>query len=134
MDRLTKDDILKIVASNQYIALGRIVGKQISHQILQELLQYKSWEEENGISFDKVDKILKFGIYYKTPSGEIVRGDVYKINKKKIFVYRQLDWDFMKDIENGRIVRAQIVYKQFDTKDIGITWALTEEELLCKKD
>lgn len=134
MDRLTKDDILKIAESIRYIALGRILGKQVSHQILREMLQYKTLEDENSITFDVVAKVLKFGVYYKTSSGEIVRGDVYKINKKKIFVYRQLDWDFMKNIENGSIVRAQIVYKQFDTKDIGITWALTEEELLCKKD
>ena len=134
MDRLTKDDILKIAESIQYIALGRMLGKQVSYQILQEMLQYKTLEDKNGITFDVVAKALKFGVYYKTPSGEIVRGDVYKIDKKKIFVYRQLDWDFMKNIENGRIVRAQIVYKQFDTKDIGITWAPTEEELLCKKD
>lgn len=54
MSRLTKEDILKFPMT----IYGRSIGKQFSAQVVGELLQYKTLEEELGCSLDKAAKVL----------------------------------------------------------------------------
>lgn len=59
MRKLTKEDILKFPMT----AYGRSIGKQLSAQVVSELLQYKILEEQLGCPLDVVLKALKYGIY-----------------------------------------------------------------------
>ena len=54
MSKLTKEDILKFPTA----VYGRAIGKQLSAQVVSELLKYKQLEEDLGCSLDKAAKAL----------------------------------------------------------------------------
>jgi len=110
--RLTKEDILNISKNPSFI-LPRLVGKQMSSQIINELLEYKTIEEKFGIDLVTLVKALddKNTKYFDDgcESNHILLNF-----KNKSFI-----------CPNG---------DEYYFKDFGITWALDKKELELEYD
>lgn len=69
MKRLAKKDLINTI--NHTMCSGsRLVGKKMFAQIITELCEYKTIEEELGISLIKLFKALK-GIWVKSTNGDV---------------------------------------------------------------
>lgn len=115
MNRLTKEDLINPI--NHTMCSGsRLVGKKMFAQIITELCEYKTIEEELGINLITLFKAL-IGIWAKSTNG-----DVYYVGSPYLCFSenekRELELQF-------RV--GDIWYK---IKDHGKYWALTKEELL----
>jgi len=104
------DDLYKFANSCSHTFLDRVVGKEMSCKIVNELIQYKKIEEELGIDLITLFKALKNGFYTKTAR---YTGYGMGVSIEKKCLWRE-EW------------QDDIYY----FKDYGKTWALTKEELL----
>ena len=102
------DDLYKFANSCSHTFLDRVVGKEMSCKIVNELIQYKKIEEELGIDLIMLFKALKDGFFDKN-------GEYHHFSNLLV----SLD-------EIGDCYDKQ----SFNLKDYGKTWALTKEELL----
>lgn len=114
--RLTKKELMSAI--NQPMCFGsRLVGKKMFAQIIKELCEYKTIEEELGI-----DLITYF-----------------KIKKAKSVIVKELGHDTSVMLVRNSNDNISVCYKGFVNipecdvtlyfKDYGKTWALTKEEL-----
>lgn len=127
---LTKKELMNAI--NQPMCFGnRLVGKKMFAQIIKELCEYKTIEEEFGISLVIVITALMKGVehivdvpldYEQHDSGfweaskikkSIVHSKVQLEKYKGEWTFKWGGWD-----------------KRLLLKDCGKTWALTKEELL----
>ena len=116
--RLTKKELMSAI--NQPMCFGsRLVGKQMFAQIIKELCEYKTIEEELGIDLVTLSKALQQDSIWvrehNTKEQEIVYERV-RLN----YLNHTLDFvEPRKEIGKGR-----------NLFDYGESWALTKEELL----
>ena len=92
--------------------------KNTGWKTFDKLGQLEDIEDELGIDLITLFKALKNGIYFKV--------------KDKIYFTNGLDLDFKE-----KVLFEFNEYEDFETyelKDYGKTWALTEEELIDKKE
>ena len=104
------DDLYKFANSCSHTFLDRVVGKEMSCKIVNELIQYKTIEKELGIDLITLFKALKNGFYTKTAR---YTGYGMGVSIEKKCLWRE-EW------------QDDIYY----FKDYSKTWALTKEELL----
>lgn len=126
MNRLTKKDLMNTI-NHTFCSGIRLVGKKMFAQIIDELCEYKTIEEELGIELRVYHKLMSMlycsepNILYIKDKDKIVRVSVLEINycKKKIIFYKDSSY-------NDDYVYGFIQY--------GKTWALTREELGSNKN
>ena len=118
VNRLTKKDVEDCATSVAATILSRTCGKTLTNQILRELLEYKSIEEQLGIDLVTFFKFLNAKVCYeKDPDdNEITKCLITGITKTGILN-----------------VQAAFPYGECEREarfiDYGKTWALTKEEL-----
>ena len=115
--RLTKKELMSAI--NQPMCFGsRLVGKKMFAQIIKELCEYKTIEEELGIDLITLFKAITKGFYVKS-------NDFMKAH------YHFSPCLFKTNNDYERANEYIIEYgKDFVfLKDYGKTWALTKEEL-----
>lgn len=120
MKTLTLEDIKNAQTNGPIVALmGRVVGKQMTTRILNEMVGYKTIEKELGIDLFTLFRALTQGFYVK--SNDFVKAH-----------YHFSPCLFKTDSDYERANEYIIEYgKDFVfVKDYGKTWALTKEELL----
>lgn len=111
--RLTNKELMSAV--NQPMCFGsRLVGKKMFAQIIKELCEYKTIEEELGIDLVALFKALKQG-------GVYVKADFLGDAAIKMHSF-QICGD-----DSGITIWSQV---RLNAKEYGKTWALTKEELL----
>ncbi len=114
--RLTKKELMSAI--NQPVCFGsRLVGKKMFAQIIKELCEYKTIEEELGIDLITLYKAYINGFHIKYEDGlrGFVKGGEY-------FLEICLETKAFK-------VKAFPDGTKWYFKDYGKTWALTKEEL-----
>ncbi len=102
------DDLYKFANSCSHTFLDRIVDKEMSCKIVNELIQYKKIEEELGVDLVTLFKALKDGF-------------VDCLNE-----YHHFSNLYFSDEE----IFDGYTHQSYNIKDYGKTWALTKEELL----
>ena len=122
MKRLTKQDIIQAFENKTFI-LPRLTGKQLACQMANELLEYKTIEEELGIDLPTLFK-ARNGFY------------AYDEEYDKVIFYNDDLWINIESemLGGSKLMRAEdnihfISHSQCDFKDYDKTWALTKEEL-----
>lgn len=79
MNRLTKEDLINPI--NHTMCSGsRLVGKKMFAQIITELCEYKTIEEELGIELTVLFSALKYGVYYSDEQGQLIHDHVSLVN------------------------------------------------------
>ena len=116
--RLTKKELMSAI--NQPMCFGsRLVGKKMFAQIIKELCEYKTVEEEFGIDLLTFSKAFKNGVYAFNKEKHIVKGYV-------AIAYDNGDFEnYLRFVLPDRLNCDELLFK-----DCGKTWALTKEELL----
>ena len=132
--RLTKKELMSVI--NQPMCFGsRLVGKKMFAQIIKELCEYKTIEEEFGVDLITLFKALKNGVYcYKrsikdfNANGKRL-GDIIHIPNFDIHIHF---FGCYKKKRMGVSIMGCIdyVYHSLPLNEYGKTWALTKEELL----
>lgn len=82
--------------------------------VYEKLKKYENFEEELGITLDTLLKALENGIYTRCRAPFAFRTKIHKVNVTYIGMNRL-------EVEKAFTV---------ETKDYGVTWALTKEELI----
>ena len=113
--RLTKKDITNIY-ENKTFMLPRITSKKLTIQILNEMIEYKTIEEELGIDLVTLIKANNDGAYYKEDLRHYIAHVDLKHKCVRLVKHYEAEDDF------------DCQYVMF--KDYGKTWCLTKEELL----
>ena len=113
MKYLTKQNILD-AAGNKWINLtmGRTVGKQVTTQIFNEMIAYKTLEEDLGIDLFTLFRAFNSKVIF-----------IRNINEIFSFVNKQVWYD----IPSKQVHITGVAVLNF--KDYGRLWALTREEL-----
>ena len=115
--RLTKKELMSVV--NQPMCFGsRLVGKKMFAQIIKELCEYKTIEDELGIDLITIWRAKTRNFYFKNSLGEI-----YPV------MFQSID-HITKRIHFTVLNETNIKNSSSALKDYGKTWALTKEELL----
>ena len=79
MNRLAKKNLINTI--NHTMCSGsRLVGKKMFAQIITELCEYKTIEEELGIDLITLFSALKYGIYYFASDGQLIHDYVSLTN------------------------------------------------------
>lgn len=124
MNRLAKKDLINTI--NHTMCSGsRLVGKKMFAQIITELCEYKTIEEELGIELTVLFSALKYGIYYFTSDGQLIHDYVSLTNNYiNAGAHDKLSYSFMTFFERQILLFA----------GYGKNWALTKEELESNKN
>lgn len=126
MNRLTKKDLINTI--NHTMCSGsRLVGKKMFAQIITELCEYKTIEEELGMELKVYHKLMNMlycgepNIVYVKDKDIIIQVGILEIDycKKKIIFYKDSSY-------NDDYIYGFIQY--------GKTWALTKDELRDNKN
>ena len=118
MIKLSKKDITTVIQNTNFLALQRVVGKECTKQILEEMLEYKKIEEKLGIDLSTYFKYVgSEKAFVKEDNGTIeecyvIGGTLDSIILMPVaFPYGECE-----------------MKREF--KDYGSKWALNKEELL----
>ena len=112
--RLTKEKLMSAINQPMCFCFGsRLVGKKMFAQIVKELCEYKTIEDELGIDLVTFFKALTKGFY-------TIREDLGLITDAELV----LNHTYPKFV----FIRDDSMYF-YPLKDYGETWALTKEEL-----
>ena len=124
MNRLTKKDLMNTI-NHTFCSGIRLVGQKMFAQIIDELCEYKTIEEELGIDLITLFSALKNGVYYFAYDGQLIHDYVSLINNYiDAGVHDKLSYSFMTFLEKRTLLFT----------DYGKTWALTKEELESSKN
>lgn len=128
--KLTKKELMNAI--NQPMCFGsRLVGKKMFAQIIKELCEYKTIEEELGFGLNELIQMLINGIW---EVGAVDSETMLPVSQGITHFYI-----YGIDFENKKIKVFHKVYKEilFDEFDLNkykqkrlSGWALTKEELL----
>ena len=122
MSRLTKEQLEYY--RNTYDKFDGIESNEFE-EICNQLIEYKSLEEELGIDLPILFKaILGNVIYVKTKDDEF---NIYAFYRNDRYEYEVNIKE--KRIEIGFIDDEKLYYEYYDFKDYGKTWSLTIEVL-----
>ena len=124
MNRLAKKDLISTI--NHTMCSGsRLVGKKMFAQIITELCEYKTIEEELGIDLITLFSALKYGVYYLASDGQLIHDYVSLTNNYiDVGAHDKLSYSFMTFLEKRTLLFT----------DYSKTWALTKEELEGNKN
>ena len=112
VSRLTKEQLETY--RNTYDRYEGIESNEFE-KICDELIEYKSLEEELGIDLITLFKAKKEGIYYKT-----INHNIYYISKNCLCLEFNDEWEIW--VENHSILEGLLIH----LKDYGKTWWLGE--------
>ena len=124
MNRLAKKDLISTI--NHTMCSGsRLVGKKMFAQIITELCEYKTIEEELGIELTVLFSALKYGVYYFTSNEQLIHDYVSLTNNYiDAGAHDKLSYSFMTFFE-----KQILLFEGY-----GKNWALTKEELEVNKN
>ena len=124
MNRLTKKDLMNTI-NHTFCSGIRLVGQKMFAQIIDELCEYKTIEEELGIDLITLFSALKNGVYYFAYDGQLIHDYVSLINNYiDAGVHDKLSYSFMTFLEKRTLLFT----------GYGKTWALTKEGLESSKN
>ena len=124
MNRLTKKDLMNTI-NHTFCSGIRLVGQKMFAQIIDELCEYKTIEEELGIELTVLFSALKNGVYYFAYDGQLMHDYVILTNNYiDVGVHDKLSYSFMTLLE-----KRILLFEGY-----GKTWALIKEELESNKN
>ena len=124
MNRLTKKDLMNTI-NHTFCSGMRLVGQKMFAQIIDELCEYKTIEEELGIDLITLFSALKNGVYYFAYDGQLMHDYVILTNNYiDVGAHDKLSYSFITFLEKRTLLFT----------DYGKTWALTKEELESNKN
>lgn len=119
MNRLTKEDLMNPI-NHTFCSGIHLVGKKMFAQMIAELCEYKTIEEEFGIELTVLFSALKNGVYYFAYDGQLIHDYVSLINNYiDAGTHDKLSYSFMTFLEKRTLLFAEY----------GKAWALTKEGL-----
>ena len=124
MNRLTKKDLINTI-NHTFCSGIRLVGQKMFAQIIDELCEYKTIEEELGIELVVLFKALKYGVYYFAYDGQLIHDYVSLTNNYiDVGAHDKLYYSFTTLLE-----KRILLFEGY-----GKTWALTKEEMENNKN
>ena len=124
MNRLTKKDLINTI-NHTFCSGIRLVGQKMFAQIIDELCEYKTIEEELGIELVVLFKALKYGVYYFAYDGQLIHDYVSLTNNYiDVEAHDKLSYSFTTLLE-----KRILLFEGY-----GKTWALTKEEMENNKN
>ena len=114
--KLTKEEIEQF--PNTTIG-GRVIGKTLAMRVVNELLEYKSIEEELGIDLITLFKALTKGVWFK----DNFETNIHQYYPTKVYLHYDKGTFWLREGEEKPCPH------HIRTKDYKKTWALTKEEL-----
>ena len=124
MNRLTKKDLMNTI-NHTFCSGIRLVGQKMFAQIIDELCEYKTIEEELGIELTVLFSALKNGVYYFAYDGQLIH-DYVSLTNNYIDTgpHDRLSYSFMTLLE-----KRILLFEGY-----GKTWALTKQGLENNKN
>ena len=114
MNRLTKEDLMNTINNTRCSGI-RLVGKKMFAQIIDELYEYKTIEEEIGINLITLFKAL-IGIWVKSTNG-----DVYYVGSPYLC--------FSENEKRELELQFRVEDTWYKIKDHGKTWSVNKKVL-----
>ena len=124
MNRLTKKDLMNPI-NHTFCSGIRLVGQKMFAQMIDELCEYKTIEEELGIELITLFEALKNGVYYFTSDGQLIHDYVWLVNNYiGVGTPDKLSFSF-KTISDGQTLLFE---------NYGKTWSVYKQTLEAKDE